>query len=201
MKRLSILSIGFVFLALVLLAGCEPAPPTGGDCFTAGAGGQVTLTVPSTYDCTVTGAAITTHRLVLNTPAVSSGHPFEIDVTSSTVTGRGTLIIHTAVSPATTMTTTGSQLNIQVTGSDKASSARFGVATSQGVIEAAASRGWILIRFAQNALEGRALLTTEDPRVPEDLRTLDVCFTAAIAQITDGTTGGTGGENPPGVPG
>ncbi len=170
MKRVTAVLAVSAVLAGLLVSGCG----TGA--------GTVTLEIPSSYECTVAQAAATDHEMIVNTPAVSSGHPFEIDLSPIGDVGRGSLVVHTALSPASTMATRGTTLTIGVNGSTRASCARFGVVTSTDTIAANASSGTITIRFTATGFTGTAVLTTEDQRVPAGLRTYTTAFQGELPE-------------------
>lgn len=178
MRAMTVLTASVVFCGLLALCGCELGPPSGHGYLTAPAE-QVTLSIPSDYDCTVAAAEVPEHTLNVATPAVSSNHPFEINLVPSTASS-GSIIVHTAVSPASQVTTTGNTVNIRVVGTRRASSARFGINTSEGTIEANATSGWVLVRFTSTGLQGYVILKTDDPRVPADLREMEGGFTGTL---------------------
>lgn len=170
MKRATAVLAVSAILAVILVSGCGTGAPT------------VTLQIPSAYECTVAQAAATAHEMIVNTPAVSSGHPFEIDLSPIGDVGRGSLVIHTALSPASTMTTRGTTLTIGVKGSTRSSCARFGVVTSTETVAANASSGTVTIQFTATGFTGTATLTTEDQRVPAGLRTYTTAFQGELPE-------------------
>jgi len=194
----SALMVGLAGSVPLILSGCGGGPPSGGDCLNA-PNEFVTLTIPGDYDVTVTAADVDAHTLVVNTPSMSSGHAFEVDVYPATVADRGSLNVHTAISSATLVYERGNTLVIKVAGSNAASTARFGVNTSDGLLEANASSGWVLVRFSTDGtVQGYADLRTEDPRVPTDLRHYTSCFAGALA--TDGSAGNGGTDGNDDIP-
>lgn len=206
MKKLSVLRV-CVFCATILglgvlaLAGCSGGIPNGEGYLTA-PDERVTLVVPSEYAVAVTGAEAPDHVLRVGTPSMSSGHEFEIDIYPTTVSSRGALMVHTAVSPGTEVFDRSNTLYIKVKGTDSASSARYALNTSEGLIEVNAVSGWVLIRFSSDGtVQGYAEIVTEDPRIPTDLRTLTAGFEGALAGTADDAGGDdAGGDDAAGDP-